>query len=72
MPINRLLAQTAFDAEETREIIHAYESVLAFLNLTERTDPATEMVASQILKCASDGEIERQRIHDCALAAIRK
>lgn len=72
MPISRLLARTAFDAEETREIIYAYESVLALLNLTDRTDPATEMVASQILKCAGDGAIDRQRLHDCAIAAIRK
>jgi hypothetical protein len=72
MPINRLLAKTGFDAEETREIIYAYERVLAFLNLTDRTDPATEMVASQILECAADGEIDRHRLTDCALAAIRK
>ncbi|MEJ0076416.1 MAG: hypothetical protein WDO17_13370 [Alphaproteobacteria bacterium] len=72
MPINRLLAQTAFDAEETAEIIHAYESVLAFLNLTDRTDPATEMVALQVLKCAADGEVHRERLYNCAVAAIRK
>ena len=72
MPINRLLAQTGFDAEEKREIIYAYESVLSFLNLTDRTDPATEMVASQILRCATDGKIDRHRLRDCALAAIRK
>jgi hypothetical protein len=72
MPINRLLAKTAFDAEEIREIVSAYESVLAFLNLTDRTDPATEMVASQVLKCAAEGEIRRQRLYDCTVAAIRK
>jgi len=72
MPINRLLAKTAFDAEETAEIIHAYERVLAFLDLTDRTDPATEMVASQILLCAADGVINRHRLYDCAIAAIRK
>ena len=72
MPINRLLAKTAFDAEETREIIYAYESVLAFLNLTDRTDPATEMVASHILKCAGDGIIDRHHLYDCAIAALRR
>jgi hypothetical protein len=72
MPINRLLAKTAFDAEETAEIIHAYESVLAFLNLTDRNDPATEMVASQVLRCAGEGEVHRRRLYDCVLAAIRK
>ena len=72
MPINRLLAKTAFDAEETREIIYAYESVLAFLNLTDRSDPATEIVAAQILRCAADGDIDRHQLYDCAIAAIRK
>lgn len=72
MPINRLLAKTAFDAEETIEIVSAFESVLAFLRLTDRADPATEMVASQILRCAGEGVIERRRLHDCALAALRK
>ena len=71
MPINRLLAKTAFDAEETREIIYAYERVLTFLDLTDRTDPATEMVASHILKCAREGIIDRHRLYDCVVAALR-
>ena len=71
MPINRLLAETAFDAEETREIIHAYESVLAFLNLSDRTDPVTELVASHILKCAAEGIIDRHHLYDRAIEALR-
>jgi hypothetical protein len=72
MPINRLLAKTAFDADQAREIIHAYERVLGFLNLTDRTDPATEMVASHILKCAGEGTIDRHRLYDCTLAALQR
>ena len=71
MPINRLLAQMTFDPEEVREIVHAYESVLAALGLTARADPATEQVAAQIIECAGEGIIERQRLHDCTLAALR-
>jgi hypothetical protein len=71
MPINRLLSKTTFDPEEMREIVYAYESVLASLKLTDRSDPATDLVASQILKCAGSGEIERHRIHDCTMAALR-
>jgi len=70
MPINRLLAETSFDPEEMREIVYAYESVLLALNLADRSDPATNLVASEVLKCAGMGEISRQRIHDCALAAL--
>jgi hypothetical protein len=71
MPINRLLNKTTFDPEQMREIVYAYESVLASLNLTDRSDPATELVASQVLKCAGLGQIERNRLHNCALAALR-
>ena len=71
MPINRLLAKTAYDAEQTREIIYAYERVLTFLNLTDRSDPVTEMVASHILKCAAEGVIDRHHLYDCAVAALR-
>lgn len=71
MPIHRLLAKSAFDPEEMREIVYAYESVLAALQLIARADPATEQVAALILECAGSGAIERQRLHDCALAVLR-
>ena len=71
MPINRLLSRTTFDPEEMREIVFAYESVLASLKLIDRSDPATQLVASQVLKCAGSGAIDRHRLHDCALAALR-
>ena len=71
MPINRLLSKTTYDPEQMREIVYAYESVLASLNLTDRSDPATELVASQVLKCAGLGAIDRHRLHDCTLAALR-
>jgi hypothetical protein len=45
--------------------------VLAQLHLADRTDPATELVAKQVLECAKAGEIERQRLRDCALAAFK-
>lgn len=71
MPIHRLLAKSTFDPEEMREIVYAYESVLASLQLTARADPATEQVATLILDCAGSGAIERHRLRDCALAALQ-
>jgi hypothetical protein len=71
MPITRLLAKSTFDPEQLREIVYPYESVLASLNLTDRTDPVTDLIATQILKCAGAGEIERHRLHDCVLAALK-
>jgi len=71
MPINRLLQSTSFGPDERREIVCAYEGVLADLHLVDRTDPATELIAKKILECARAGEIERQRLRDCTLAAFR-
>jgi hypothetical protein len=71
MPIARLLSKTAHSSEEAREIVHAYEGVLASLHLTDRTDPITELIAEKILECARTGKIERNRLRDCALAAFQ-
>jgi hypothetical protein len=71
MPIDRLLQSVTFTPAEIKEIVSAYEGVLAQLHLTDRTDPVTELVAKQVLECAKDGEIERRRLRDCALAAFK-
>jgi hypothetical protein len=71
MPIDRLLAKTAFNPEEMQEIVQAYESLLASHNLHDRSDPATNMIASQVLKCAEIGEIDRHRLHECVMAALK-
>ena len=57
--------------EAGQESLEAYERVLTFLNLTDRSDPVTEMVASHILKCAAEGVIDRHHLYDCAVAALR-
>jgi hypothetical protein len=72
MPINRLLQTAVFDPEQIREIVCAYESVLASLGLTNQTDPATELVAAAIIECAKAGKLEREELRDCALAALTK
>jgi len=71
MPIKRLVRSAAFDPEQIEEIVHAYEDVLAELNLADRNDPATELVASKVLECAVAGEIDRQSLRKRALAAFK-
>jgi hypothetical protein len=70
MPIARLLAGSAFTPEQTRELIYAYERVLTSLNLSDRTDPFCELVARQVLECAT-GAFDRASVHDCALSKLR-
>lgn len=55
---------------KSNEMVAAFESVLASLRLTDRTDPITELVAKKIIECAQTGEYDRTKLRDCALAAI--
>ena len=51
MPINRLLSKTTYDPEQMREIVYAYESVLASLNLTDRSLPDSSCAQTHLAKC---------------------
>jgi hypothetical protein len=70
MPINRLLHTAAFSPEQVKALVSVYEGVLAELNLVARPDPVTELIAKTIIDCAKAGEFDRQKLHDCALAAL--
>ena len=70
MPINRLLQGFAFSSEQVRELVHAYESVLESLDLKDRADPITELIAAKIIECARVGEFDRVKLRDCALAEL--
>ena len=72
MPITRLLQTSMFNPEQIQELVSAYESALASLNLIDRTDPLTELVAKAIMECAKTGELDRAKLRDCALGAIMK
>ena len=70
MPINRLLQGFAFDSEQVRALVDAYQSVLETLALNDRADPITELIAVTIIECAQAGEFDRVKLRDCALAAL--
>ena len=72
MPIRDMLGGTAFNPEQIGELVAAFESVLADLKLVDRTDPVTALVAKVIIDCAKDGEFDRVKLHDCAMAAVTK
>jgi hypothetical protein len=70
MPIRGMLRERAFNPEQISELTAAFESVLADLNLVDRTDPVTELIANVIIDCAEKGEFDRVKLRDCALAAV--
>jgi hypothetical protein len=72
MPIVRLLEREAFRPEDIKVITVAFEDTLAALQLIDRLDPLTEMVAKKIIECAQTGERDPNRLRDCALRLLRE
>jgi hypothetical protein len=72
MPIRGMLSKSAFNPEQISELAAVFESVLADLNLVDRADPVTELIAKVIIDCAREGEFDRVKLHDCAIAAVAK
>jgi hypothetical protein len=55
MPLHRLLDNHAFGPDEIVILTTAFEGALKTLQLIDRTDPATEMVARKIIQLAGQG-----------------
>src|SRR6478736_234962 len=71
IPIRRLVRSVAFGPAQIREIVYVDEDALAELDLTDRSDPATELVAHKVLECAVAGEIDRKSLRERTLAAFK-
>jgi hypothetical protein len=52
VPIHRALKSSAFAPEDIKVLSDAFEAALRELNLVDRTDPATELVAKRIIELA--------------------
>lgn len=61
----------AFTPEDAKILIAAFEDTLRALNLANRDDPLTLMVARVIIELAKEGERDPVRMRDGALKAIR-
>jgi hypothetical protein len=65
-----LLQNEAFGPEEISVITLAFEGALRTLQLADRADPLTELVAKKIIECAQTGERDPIRLRDCALESL--
>jgi hypothetical protein len=65
-----MLDPSAFNPREIDEVTAAFEATLAALNLVDRSDPITTLVAKTIIECAKAGLIDRVRLRDCAIRAF--
>lgn len=54
----------SFSPEEVAQLTEAYEYVLASLELQDRDDPITELIAKKIIELFGRGERDTLEIHD--------
>jgi hypothetical protein len=71
MAIYRLIRESVFDPEAIERMTTAYEHALKVLQLTDRNDPITELVARKIIEIAGVGERDPDRLCQRAVEALR-
>ena len=69
--IYRTLQGGAFDDRAVKAMTTAYEAALRELQLSDRDDPRTDIVARKIIACAQSGELDSTRLCELALEGIR-
>ena len=71
MAIYRIFRERVFEPEAVICMAKAYEGALVALQLSDRHDPLTELVAKKIVEIAETGERDHARIRDRALEELR-
>ena len=71
MAIYAMLRNTAFDPDAVKALATAYENACAALDLVDRTDPLTEIVAKKIIEYARSGERDAARLCEAVLKELR-
>lgn len=66
MAIYKMVVEAAFEPDDVARLAAAYECVLRTLNLVDRTDPVTEIVAKKIIEVYRTGDHDPS--HICARA----
>ena len=72
MAIHQMLRGAAFDPEALKVMIKAYEEVLQELQLRDRSDELTEIIAQKIIECAQTGEPDLRRLRDVVLGQLAR
>jgi hypothetical protein len=70
MPITAALRDIVFDPETIKAITTAYERACSELQLVDRTDPLTELVAKAIISVAEKGERDPDRLRQMAMEKL--
>jgi hypothetical protein len=70
MPIRQLLDNAVFNPEEILVLRDVFEDTLRTMKLTDRSDPATMLVAKKIIELATQGERDPVRLRRAAINAF--
>ena len=70
MAIYRLIAIGTFGPDEIKAMAAAYEGALIDLQLIDRNDPLTELIAKAIVNVTATGERDPETIKERALSAL--
>ena len=65
-----LLQNTTFGPDEIAVLVVAFEGALRQMNLIDRADPATEMVARKTIELAKHGERDAVRLRERVVKAM--
>jgi hypothetical protein len=70
MAIYRLLRNSPFGPEEIAVLTDAYEATLRKLNLVDRNDPITEMIARKIIELGQRGVGEAKQLSELTIREL--
>jgi hypothetical protein len=70
MPIRQLLDNAVFNPEEIVMLRDVFEDMLRAMKLSDRSDPATMLVAKKIIELATHGERDATRLRRAAINAF--
>ena len=70
MPINRLLAESKLGPNEIANLNRAFKRALRSLNLVDRNDPLTEILARKIIEIGATGVRDAAEIADIAVKQL--
>jgi hypothetical protein len=73
MPIRSLIKNdVAFSPDEVAILIAVFEETLKELELVDREDPVTQLVAKRIIELAKQGERDPKQLFDLTIKSIRR
>ena len=70
MAIYRLIANGSFGPDEIKVMTAAYEGALVDLNVANRDDPLTELIAKAIVNVTATGERDPVLVKERAINAL--